>query len=186
MNVMRKIRDGQARGGSRQAGYTLVEIMFATAITSIMFFTGMSAITFNRVQMAKDKDRAIISDFAVHYMETLRGLSFDDMVSGMPINPLYDGITASETGTRVTLRIPPSGNWVSLNDTNYQNFCYDLAWLKPKSPEMRVTLTTVNSGATVRTRAATLEVRWDAPLGRGPKQQLRMDIVRARDLESSQ
>lgn len=175
------------RSGLRpRQGYTLVEVLFATALTSIMFFAALSAITYSKVQLARDHERAIATDFAVHYIETLRGMKFDDMVPGTPLNPLYDGVGTNEFGKRMTLRIPNSGDWVTMNATNYTAFTPDLAWLIPRNPELSLNLATTTVGGTVRTRQATLLMRWDAPLGRGGKELLRMDMLRLRDIETSQ
>ena len=170
----------------KQRGYTLIETMFATAITTIMFFTGLSAITFAKVQHTKDKDRAIISDFVVRYLETLRGLSFDNVVPGMPINPQFDGVAANENLNQVTLRIPVSGANVSLSNANYIAFCPGLDILASRNPNM--TLTTINEvvGTAVRSRQLTLQVSWDAPLGYGPRQTMRLDTTRLRDIEAKE
>lgn len=175
-----------ASGQKHTKGYTLVEVLFATALTSIMFFAALSAITYSKVQLARDHERAIATDFAVHYIETLRGMKFDDLVPGMPINPLYDGVGTNEFGQKMTLRIPNNGNWVSMTTTNYTSFTPDMAWLTPRSPELSVNLSTTSVGGVVRTRQATVFVRWDAPLKRGGKEMLRMDLLRLRDIETSQ
>ncbi|MBI1842936.1 MAG: hypothetical protein HYR88_19010 [Verrucomicrobia bacterium] len=166
--------------------YTLVEVLFATALTSIMFFAGLGAITFSKVQLMRDRERAVMSDFCTHYIETLKGINFDNLTPGNAINPLYDGIGANEYGKKVTIRIPNDASWVSLNSTNYQSFCPDLAYLSGRNPQMSLGLATTTSGGSVRTRQATLQVRWDAPLRRGSQEMLRMDLLRLRDIESGQ
>lgn len=185
-SAMKTSQRMNASGHKRTQGYTLVEVLFATALTSIMFFAALSAITYSKVQLARDHERAIATDFAVHYIETLRGMKFDDLVPGTPINPLYDGVGTNEFGKKMTLRIPNSGDWVTMNATNYTSFTPDLAWLVPRNPELSLNLATTSVGGVVRTRQATLFVRWDAPLKRGGKEMLRMDMLRLRDIEPSQ
>jgi type II secretory pathway pseudopilin PulG len=171
---------------SKQHAYTLIETMFATAITTIMFFTGLSAITFAKVQHTKDKERAIVTDFVVHYLETVRGLSFDNLVPGMPINPQYDGVAPNENSSQVTLRIPVSGANVSLNNANYITFCPGLDVLASRNPNMILTILNEVVGTTVRSRQLTLQVSWDSPLGYGPRQTMRLDTNRLRDIESKE
>ncbi|MBM3845697.1 MAG: hypothetical protein FJ405_05345 [Verrucomicrobia bacterium] len=171
-------------GVGKRGGYSLVELLFATAITVLMFFSGLSAITFSKVHHARDRERAIMSDFAVHYMENLRGLSFDNLVPGMPINPIFDGIRQNELLKTLTIRLPQSGVVTSINNTNYYSFCPDLAWLQARNPTLTVTLDNETVSGVVRRRQVTLELAWDAPLGRGARQQMRLDMVRHRDLEA--
>jgi hypothetical protein len=171
---------------SKVRGYTLIETLFASAITTLMFFTGMSAITFAKVQHTKDKDRAVVSDFAVRYLETLRGVSFDNLVPGMPINPQFDGVATGETSKQVTLRIPVNGAVISLTDSNYVAFCPDMDALAGRNPSMMLTTLNEVVGTTVRSRQLTLQVGWDTPLGYGPRQSMRVDTTRLRDIESKE
>jgi hypothetical protein len=157
--------------------------MFAVGITSIMFLGGMSAITFSRIQIARDRERGTISDFAVHYLETLRAISFDNLTPGVAINPLFDGTASDEFGRVVNIRIPATFDWTSLNTSSYQAFCPDLLKLSPRNPEMRVNVDTTMVGGTSQMKSIRLEIRWDAPLGRGAKNSLRFDMVRTRAIE---
>ena len=164
-------------------GYTLVEILFAMGITSIMFFAGMSAITFSKIQLTKDHERAIISDFAVHYLETLRGLTFNQMVPGNPINPIYDGISATESGNKIAIRIPSDFTWQTLNTSAYSLFCPDLQRIAVRNPAMRLSVDTVNALGVPRVKTLRLEIRWDSPLGYGRQNNTRLDMVRVKDIE---
>lgn len=179
-----KITTGQKR--SKRAAYTLVEMVFAIGITSVMFFAGMSAITFSKIQLYKDKERAIISDFAVHYLEMLRGLPFDSMAPGNPINPMFDGVNTTESGKKIQVIIPANANWVNLNTDDYQVFCPDLSVMSPRNPKMSLGFTTTSSGGVVRTRQATLSVSWESPLGQGGTNSMRLDLLRVRDIEVRQ
>lgn len=170
----------------RQKAYTLIEMMFAIGITSVMFFAGMSAITFSKIQLMKDKERAIVSDFAVHYLEMIRGLPFDSVAAGNPINPIYDGVNATETGYKIAIRVPASADWISLNTSDYQHFTPDLLKISVRNPEMSFAMDTTSVAGQVRTRHIALSVRWDSPLGNGNKNVLRMDLCRLRDLEVMQ
>ena len=180
----RQISPRHRPSGAR--GYTLVEVLFATVITSFMFFAALSAITFSKVELARDKERGIANDFAIHYMETLRGMNFDDLVPGNPISSLHDGVGANEFSQKMTIRVPASGTWVPISGASYEMFTPDLPWLAPRSPEYSLTLTPTTVAGTVRTRMATLQVRWHAPLGKGNQQMLRMDMLRLRDIETGQ
>jgi hypothetical protein len=179
-----KITTGQKR--SKRAAYTLIEMMFAISITSVMFFAGMSAITFSKIQLIKDKERAIISDFAVHYLEMLRGLPFDSMAPGNPINPIFDGVNTTESGKKIQVIIPPNSNLVDLNTESYQLFCPDLSTMSTRNPKMSLGFSTTSSGGVVRTRQATLSVSWESPLGQGGTNSMRLDLLRVRDIEVRQ
>ncbi|HAM70923.1 MAG TPA: hypothetical protein DCM86_04690 [Verrucomicrobiales bacterium] len=161
----------------------MVETLFAVGITSIMFLGGMSAITFSKIQIARDKERGIISDFSVHYLETLRGLTFDNLIAGNPINTVFDGTGKDELGRAVAIRVPSNFNWISLNTSSYQVFCPDLVNMQQRNPEMRVNIDTTTVGGIAQMKAIRLEVRWDAPLGRGGKNSVRYDMVRTRAIE---
>lgn len=175
-----------SRKQAKRRGYTLVEMMFAISITSVMFFAGMSAITFSKIQLYKDKERAIISDFAVHYLEMLRGMPFDSMTEGNPINPLYDGINQTEAGRKIQIQIPANANWVSINTTDCKYFCPDLSALSARNPKMSLALETTSAGGIVRTRHASLRLAWDSPFGSGGTNMMRLDLLRVRDVEVRQ
>ncbi len=179
-----KIKISPKRHG--KLGYTLVEMLFAVSITSIMFFAGLSAITFSKIQLMKDKERAIISDFSVHYLETLRALSFDNLTPGMPINPLYDGTLRNELGNTVTLLIPNNNSWVNITTSDYNAFGWDLPYMSRRNPQMRVTIDNTVVGTTVRSKHVQLDVSWDSPLGYGARNTMRLDMVRLRDIETMQ
>lgn len=184
--VMKTANQNFGKRGRALRAYTLVEVLFATALTSVMFFAGLGAITFSKVQLMRDRERAIMSDFCTHYIETLKGMNFDNLAPGNAINPLYDGVSVNEFGKKMTIRVPNDASWTTLNNTNYQTFCPDLAFLSARNPEMSLGVTTTSASGSIRTRQATLQVRWDAPLRRGAQEMLRMDLLRLRDIETGQ
>lgn len=179
MNTRSPLSATLKRGG----GYTLVEMLFAMGITSIMFFAGMSAITFSKIQLTKDRERAIISDFAVHYLETVRGLTFNNVVGGFPINPIYDGVSTTESGKQFAVRIPADFSWQNLNTAAYQTFCPDLQRIQGRNPAMRMSVDTLNASGVPRVKSVRMEIRWDSPLGYGRQNNIRLDMVRVKDIE---
>ena len=158
--------------------YSLVEVMVAMAIVGVLFMATLGAMQFNKIQIYKDKERGLVLDFVVHYLELVKGQNFADIQKGAPINSLYDGTMGAGD-----IRIPMNSSWFSLkNNTNYQTFYSELAWLYPRDPEMRVDLATTQAGGVDHTKHVRVEVRWDSPLNLGRRCTARMDMVRTKDL----
>jgi hypothetical protein len=159
------------------SGSTLVEALVAMAIVAVFVVAGMSAMYFNRIQAYKDKERGLLLDFAVHYLELVKGQPFSELKKGNAINALYDGTAGSPN-----IRIPASFTWSSLLDNNYIAFSPELTWLSARNPEIRVNLTTTQVGGVDHTKLVQVELRWDAPLQQGGKLTARMDMARFKDL----
>jgi type II secretory pathway pseudopilin PulG len=165
----------RASAGSR-SGFSVVEVVIALFILGILCLAVISALSFAKVQTFRDTERGVVSDFMVHYLEQVKGLSFSGVVKGAPINVLYDGSAGSPN-----VRIPTSFNWFSLKGTNYLQFHPELIWIEGRNPEMRVDLSVTQVGGQDHTKVLRMEVRWDAPLGQGDKSHARMDMVRVKD-----
>jgi len=143
----------------------------------ILFLSNLGAISFNRLTTYKEKELAILSDFTLHYMEQIKGLPFNEVVPGHSINTLYDG----ENGAP-NIRIPQIADWQSIDTADYEDFHPELVWLNDRNLEMKINLTVTQVDAEDHTKHLELELRWDAPLGRGYKQSFAMDMVRVKDL----
>ena len=150
----------------------------ALAIMTLFIWACFSAITFNRVACAKAKEQAIVSDFLIHYCETIKGLPFSEVTGGHAINPLFDG-SANSTAE---IRIPSDTSWVALNTDDFEIFHPDLIWIHNRNPKMQVTLTTTMASGTAHTKALDVRVQWDSPLQRGGPLREEMVIVRVKDL----
>ena len=100
---------------SSRGGFTLVEVLVAMTIVGVLALAGMSAMYFNRIQNYKDRERGVVLDFAMHYLETVKGLSFVDLKTGNAINSLYTGTAGSPN-----IRIPATTNWFSTPDDCYR------------------------------------------------------------------
>ncbi|MBI3414475.1 MAG: prepilin-type N-terminal cleavage/methylation domain-containing protein [Verrucomicrobia bacterium] len=159
------------------AAFSLPEVMFAVAILAIMFLANLSAISLTRVQMAKDKQQAIMLDFALHYLELVRSMAFVDIRQNVAVNPLYSGANGG-----VQIMIPASSAWSSLNTTNYRTFHPELTWLLSQNPEISVNVNTQLTAGVIKNKSVVLQLRWDPALNKGSKQTVRMDLVRAADL----
>ena len=158
--------------------FSLVEVLVAMAIVGVLFMATLGAVQFNKIQIYKDKERGLVLDFVVHYLELVKGQSFAEIQKGAPINALYAG-----TNGAADIRIPVNFSWFTLkNNTNYQTFYSDLAWLYPRNPEMRVDLATTQAGGVDHTKQVRVEVRWDSPLNLGRRCTARMDMIRTKDL----
>lgn len=157
--------------------FTLTEVLFSVLVVSIVFTASMSALSIHRIQHAKANQRNIALDFANHYLELVRGLTFEEIGAGAPINRLYDG-----EGGAPAITIPAGADWVDLDTDDYQVFHPELVWLENQNPQMRVVLTTTQVDGEDHTKHISMELRWDSPLSRGRKLEARMDLVRVKDL----
>lgn len=128
---------------------------------------------FNRVVSMKAKEEAIVMDYLIHYVETIKALPFSEVIAGRPINPLYNG-----AGGAPNITIPAST--VAINTSAFETFHPDLLWLHNRSPQMLVTLGT-QDGLT-HDKHLNVKVLWDAPFGRGGRLSMQLDLVRTKDL----
>jgi hypothetical protein len=158
-------------------GFVIWDVLIAMAMTGVLVMAMFGAIQFNKIQMYKDKERALMMDFAVHYLEMVKGMPFAEAVKGAHINQLYSGASGS-----ARIAIPLNSNWSSLNDTNYQSFHPELVWMSSRNPEMSVDLVTTQAGGADHTKHLQVELRWDPPLGLGRRCVARMDMIKTRDL----
>ena len=161
----------------REHGFTLVEAVIATLVVGLVFVASIGALSFSEVQMARDRERGIMLDFGMHLTETLKGLPFDQIAAGVPINTLYNGVNSGSN-----IRIPANNNWISLSNTNYQNFHPDLVLMGERNPEMRMILVTTPAGGVDWSKQIEIDLRWDPPLGQGTKISARLDTARFKDL----
>jgi hypothetical protein len=138
--------------------------------------TCLAAITFNRVAAVKAREQAIALDFILHYLETLRGVSFSNLRPGMPINNLCDG-----TGGAPNIRIPTDTTFFPIDTEDYETFHPELAWLSSQRPEMQVVLSEQGGGSPAA-KLVHVEVRWQAPLGRGSTNSVQLDAFRVNEL----
>ena len=160
------------------AGFTLAETLVAMLLIGIAFLATFSAIGFSRTQMYRDKEMGIATGFCIHYLEFIKALPFDQVAPGNPLNGLFNGGTTAAA----TVRLPTNTNWFSLNNTNYLVFDPELAWLVPRNPELRVTLTPFQLSGVTNLKEICVQMRWDAPLKQGNKLAARMNMVRVKDL----
>ena len=151
--------------------------MFATAIVSLLFLATMSSLYIHRVQTKKYQERAIVLDFATHYMEHMKGLPFSDLRVGSPINPLYDGADGAPN-----VRIPATADWASLATDDFETFHPELVLLEPRNPEISVEMTTTMSGTKEKVKHVRVLLRWDSPLGKGQRVTAQMDLTRYVDV----
>ena len=196
---------GKGRNNQKGAGgFTLVEAAIAVAILGMFALICFSTILFSRVASLKARQQGIMTDFVVHYAETLKALPFSGLpyglAAGSPINPLFNGsgsysnqvlqlhadILFTNACYFPDIRIPASGSWVSLNTQDYYDFHPDLLWLTNSNPQLQVTLATnwatVLGTPVVHDIHVTIVAAWDSPLGRGARCQQQLDLVRTKDL----
>lgn len=151
--------------------------MVAVFILSLVTLACFSAITFSRVVATKAKEQAIAVDFLMHYLELVRGLPYNEVATGNPINPLFDGDSGSPD-----IQIPSSGTWMSLSTDDYEAFHPDLIWLHNRQPRLRVTLGGERVNGLARARHMKIAIAWDAPLGLGARLHQDADLIRVQDL----
>lgn len=174
MNVRMQNTVGKAGVG----GFTLVEAMLGVGVLALFVLACFSGIVFNRVASMKAKEEAIATDFLLHYSEMIKALPFSSVANGLPINPLYNG----SRSPAITIAIPASSTPVALNTANFETFHPDLIWLHNRNPQLQVTLTTTSVASVPHDKHLNIKLSWDAPLGRGGRQQTQMDLLRTKDL----
>ena len=172
---------GQARVGFRKtrgvAAFTLVEAAVALGLLGICSVACLSAIVTNQVCDRKAKEEAIAMDFLTKYVETIKALPFTSVAPGLPINSIYNG-----AGGAPLITIPANSNWVSLNTTAFQTFYPDLLWLSNRHPTMQVTLAQNSVNGTLHDIEINVKVDWDAPLAKGGRLEVEVDLLRTVDV----
>ena len=163
--------------GSAAGGFTLVEVTMSIALITVLFLANMSALYTSRIQQAKDREQAIITDFMVHYCEMVRGMEFANIRELAPLDHLYDGKQGAPD-----IRIPANPVWVNIETDDYYTFHPELVWLEGRNLELRVRLQTSTQAGVAHTKHLSLEIRWNAPLNVGGVLSERMDIVRFKDV----
>ena len=161
----------------RLKGFTLIEAMMGVGVLALFVVACFTGIIFNRVASMKAKEEAIAMDFLVHYVEMIKALPFNEVVNGFPINPLFDG-----SGGAPEIIIPANNSLVALNTGDFEAFHPDLVWLHNRNPKLQVTLDTLSAGGVPHDKHLNVKLTWDAPLGRGGRQQAQLDLVRTKDL----
>ncbi|MCB2154497.1 prepilin-type N-terminal cleavage/methylation domain-containing protein [bacterium] len=162
---------------SRKSGFSLIEVMFATAIVALLFMAALSALYMHRIQAKKYQERAVVLDFATHYIEHLKGLPFSDLQPGSPINPLYDGQDGAPD-----IRVPTTDDWVSLSSDDFETFHPELVLLEARNPEISVSMTTTLDGSREKTKHVRVRIRWDSPMGKGRRMTAQLDMTRFVDV----
>jgi hypothetical protein len=165
----------QQRSSRPERAFAIVEGLIATFMVALLVVGSLSAISLARVQDAKNRELGIIRDFGTHYLEFVRGMDFDAVAHGKPINSLFDG----KAGAPLVM-IPATDAWISIDSTNYQTFHPELTWLTNRSVEMKVKCT-ATPAVTPSAKHLQLELRWLPPLHGGNTQHVRFDLFRVRD-----
>jgi len=158
-------------------GFTLPEVMLGVVCLALFSAACFSSILFSRCASMKAKEEAIATDFLIHFAETIKALPFAQVVPGYPINPLLDGQDGAPN-----IRIPLDSSWIALDTTDFQTFHPDLLWVQHRNPKLQVTLTTQIVGGTAHDTHLNLKMAWDAPVNRGDRLQVQLDLMRSRDL----
>ena len=159
------------------AAFTLAEALIASAIFGIFVAACLSAIFVNQICMRKSKEEAVAMDFLTKYVENLKSLPFDSVAVGQPISGLYDG-NVHDGVTLPLIAIPANNTWVSVANTNYQQFNFDLLWIQNRNPQMQVTLTQRSVSGVVHDKEINVKLDWDSPLGKGGRLEVQVDTLR--------
>lgn len=162
---------------NRLGGFSLPDVLFASFVVSFVVLVGLGSMSLSQITRTKAEDEAIGLDFLVHYLETLKGLPFDDLRPALPINPLYNG-----AGGAPNIRIPGDATAFSVNNTNYLAFHPELAGMLSLNPMLSVTYSAQSSGGVDQSKHIEAVLSWDAPLGRGTRHSVRLNLVRVKDL----
>jgi hypothetical protein len=181
ITVQNAAGSGSARGDHRKnralAAFTLAEAVIAAGLMGLFVAGSMSAIVADQVASRKAKEHAIGMDFLTKYVENIKALPFASVAPGLPINSIYDGV-----GGAPLVTIPKNNTPVSLVSTNFQIFYPDLVWLNNRNPTMQVTLTTNSVAGTLHDIEINVKIDWDAPLTKGGRQEVQVDVLRTVDV----
>jgi len=150
--------------------------MVGMSVVTLMVAACLGVAFMARIQDTKTRDLGIVTDFAVHYLELVRAMEFDDLRPGAPINRLYDG-----AGGAPLIPIPTTAAWTPIDSAAYQAFHPDLVWLTNRSLEMKCDLVFGTNAGRLTTKHLALQLRWLPPLSVGSTQSFRLDLLRARD-----
>ena len=161
----------------RPAGFTLTEMLIASAIVAVLVMANMGALYTMRIMGYKDMERGVVSGFMQHYAELVKALPFDQVQPNIPLAGLYSG---AEGTPRIA--IPANSNWVDMNTSAYQSFHPGLLVITNRHPQLRVSVETATVSGVAHDKHVTLEVRWDAPLSVGAQLTRRLDLFRVKDL----
>jgi prepilin-type N-terminal cleavage/methylation domain-containing protein len=180
MKTQRGTQAGTLCGRAKWRGivaFTLPEVMIAVAILAFLAIATLSTLVQSQVLRTKDHDLGVMQDFAVHYLELVKGIPFNEVNARNPINALFNGTSGSPL-----IIIPASTNWFSVDTLDFQVFHPELVWFTNRSPQMRIVLTTNQVAGVDNSKHLQLGVRWIAPLNSGGTQSIRLDMVRVKDL----
>jgi hypothetical protein len=161
----------------RTAGVTIPEVLVASLVVGLLVMADMVAVYHMRVLNAKDADRGIVAGFMQHYVELVKALPFDEVKTNAPLSGLYNGANGTPR-----VAIPATSEWMPLSDVNYQLFHPSLLWLTNRNPQLRVSLENASVAGAIHDKHLLLEVEWDAPLARGPRQSHRLHVLRVKDI----
>jgi hypothetical protein len=164
------------RGVKGAAAFTLVEAMISCGVLVLFTAACLSSIMVNQVSVRKAKEEAIAVDFLTKYVENIKDLPFTSVVTGLPINNIYNGVSPAPL-----IAIPASGAVVPLNTTAYQLFYPDLIWFNNRNPQMTVTFTPNVVAGTLHDIEVNVKFDWDPPISKGGRQEVQVDFLRTKD-----
>ena len=154
-------------------GFSLVEVMFASAILAVVFAATIGILQYHNIQNRKYMEQAMMLDFAQHYMEIARNQPFYQIIPGQPINELYDG-----THNDVEIRFPESTEWQNLWTEDFRNFHPDLEWFENRSPQYKCIIENEIVDDEIRSKHINYFMRWKPPLGKGVAwMEIQFDVV---------
>lgn len=143
----RRPRWGRESAPRSAAGFTVVEIVIASAILLVVVMATMTSIAFasQSAQMSERRSEALA--IANQQIEFARNLSFDDIATVVPANGLPAGkIPGSQTIGAYTVNTAVSyGTYQASSAARYKSMTVTVSWSSPTSGS--VTLSTLIAGA---------------------------------------
>ena len=147
--------------------------MLAVGIMGLFMAACLSAIVIDQVAIRKAKEEAVAMNFLTKYVENIKALDFSTVVAGQPINNLYNGV-----GGAPSILIPTNSAWIAIDTTAYQTFYPDLCWFQNRNPKMMIIMTQNSVAGTAHDKQINLKLDWDAPLRRGGRLEVQVDVLR--------
>jgi hypothetical protein len=151
--------------------------MIASGVLALLTAGALLAIGFDQIAVRKAKEQAIAMDFLTHYVENIKALPFNYIVAGYPVNSIYNGANGAPA-----ILIPADSSWVPIDTADFETFDPDLLWLSNRHPKMQVTLTPNLVGGVLHDLEVNVKMDWDAPLSRGGRLDVQVDIFRTKDV----
>lgn len=156
----------------RHDGFTVVEVVFASAILFLAFTALMSLVVASTTMNAKAKEKASMTNAANTYIEQVRGMRYDDV--GTPGgDPTGTVVPSTVTLNGYVITISPTITWVddaAIPGThNYKKIVLAVSMYPVGNPSNKMSYTVqamlkaTDSGSNSSAQRPVIDFSWDSP-----------------------